>query len=286
MITGANGELYKLNNSSLPTLFEAQFPRTFVGSNVWLFDARRYYADYRTTQPTDGTVCGIFGPHPIDVTGVSTFGYLGSASSPPNAIFRRSINGAPALEFEDSTYKVFLSTSTLNTTNSATGLTALYRFRLDAVNTTYNYAPLFYVGNGTSNANRFSINFDNQYGAGNGIITATVNNVDSATSFTVVLGISLSSIIGKFVNLVVDMNYSTKLFRAWVNGRLINSQTITAMTAGAIPNTNMGYVSVINDSAYPWFGYCTYARMLKNTSLTNEDVVKLSNQMEIVKYNN
>lgn len=258
---------------------------TNIGTNIWVMDSRRYFGNYRIANPANDAGLGSWPPaiYPIDVSNSSVLNIVGSGTYAPNTRFVTADFDYPTIKFINPSglSRMNFSTTTLNSTNNASSLTAFYRVKIDQINTTNNVGILFSILNNNSTAPRFTLYFDNQYGAGNGILVIEVNNVDSgAIRFYLTANVRLNDIIGKWVTIAIDINFLTKTVRFWLNGVLKANTFISGMTAGNIPNTNATYVSVLGDVNYWWIGSCTYARMTKNGSMTNDDAVKMHNLME------
>lgn len=283
MITTINNNALEIRNKQAYSI--ANISPTNIGTNVWVMDSRRYFGNYRTANPANNAHLGSWPPaiYPIDVSNSSVFNIVGTYTYAPNTRFATADFDYPIIKFvyPSGLSRMNFSTTTLNSTNNASSLTAFYRVKIDQINTTNNVGVLFSIINNNSTANRFALSFDNQYGAGNGILVAEVNNVDSgAIRFYLGTNVRLNDIIGKWVTIAIDINFSTKTMRVWLNGVLKANTFITGMTAGNIPNTNASNISVLGDITYWWIGSCTYARMMKNGAMTNDDAVKMHNLME------
>lgn len=256
-----------------------------IGTNIWLMDSRRYFGSYRTANPANNAHLGSWPPaiYPIDVSNSSVLNIVGTYTYAPNTRFATADFDYPIIKFihPSGLSRMNFSTTTLNSTNNASSLTAFYRVKIDQINTTNNVGFLFNVSNNNWTAARFALYLDNQYGAGNGVLVVEVNNVDSgAIRFYGGTNVRLNDIIGKWVTIAIDINFSTKTMRVWLNGVMKANTFFSGMTAGNIPNTNAYHMSVLGDTTYWWIGSCTYARMTKNGAMTNDDAMKMHNLME------
>jgi hypothetical protein len=255
---------------------------TNLGTNIWILDTRRWYQVYRTSNPANNIGINNLVPSlfPIDVSAVSTF------TQPINTfypIFFRNTFGCDCLYVYRTSglFSGYIASTTLNTSNAATSLTAAYRVRLVSVNTINNVGILMQISNNSDTASRFAIGFDNL--TSNSALFVAVGNTDVAGDFFYgtynLQNLRLSNFYDKWVTFIVDMNYVSNLLRIWVNGRLVLTRA-TGITAGALPNTNATFSSVINKSDFSFTGYCSYARLFKNGNPTNNDVIRLHNLME------
>jgi len=282
MITTINNNALEISNKQAYSIGNNSAPN--IGTNVWVMDSRRYFGNYRIANLANGYHLAVWPPsiYPIDVSNQSVLNIVGGGTYAPNTRFSTSDFDYPTIKFINpyGLSRVNFSTTTLNSTNNASSLTAFYRVKIDQINTTNNIGALFTVHNNNFTAVRFALYLDNQYGAGNGILVIEVNNVDSGARFYSNANVRLSDIIGKWVTIAIDINFLTKTMRFWLNGVLKANTFISGMTAGNIPNTNSAGISVLGDVNYWWIGSCTYARMMKNGAMTNDDAVKMHNLME------
>lgn len=254
-----------------------------LGTNIWLLDVRRWFGNYRVAQPASSTSINKYIPalFPVDVFGVSTFIQTSNNYYP---VFSKNTYNCDCLYV----YNVLpigsgnISSTTNNTTNGATSLTACYRIRLVSVNTNNNVGLITSIQNNTGTATRLNIGFDNQFPYNSALYVA-VGNLDVAGEYYYgtynLPNLRLSDFYNKWTTFIVDINYITRLLRIWVNGKLVLSIT-TAIASRALPNTNSNGTNVLNETNYTWTGYCSYARLMKNGTITNNDALNLHNLME------
>lgn len=253
-----------------------------LGTNIWILDVRRWFGNYRVAQPAYPTSINNLVPslYPIDVSGVSTFIQPINTYYP---IFNKTY-GCDSLYV----YNILpigsgsIYSTTNNTTGGANSLTAYYRIRLESVNTNNNVGIITTISNNTGTATRLNIGFDNQFPS-NGSLYVGVGNQDVAGDFYYgtynLPNLRLTDFYNKWVTFIVDINYVSRILRIWINGKLILTIT-TGLTSGALPNTNSSTTSVLNETNSPWSGYCSYGRLMKNGTITNDDAVKMHNLME------
>lgn len=279
MLIGVGDKILVMQNSRVPQGQSGilQLSYTNFGTNIWFIDCRRYFASYRIAQLANNTgINAFYTPHlPIDIGGVTSFFQPDTNNLP---VFFNNIDGSNCVYIWHGVgFGRFVSTPN-NLTNSATSLTAIYRIRLESINTTNNVGHVAEILNQTNNAHRIGILFTNYSGVLNlGIV---VGNTDTANEYYRFVSTDLSFIYNKWVTIVADINYVTRVARIWLNGILLLTSTVTEITAGALPNTDYNANNVIGSSGTPWKGYCSYARVLKNATLTNDDVVLLCNNIE------
>lgn len=222
----------------------------------------------------------------MNVVGSSVFAFNGSANSPTNLKFNTADFSYPTFKIVNDVYKTEIANTATNAINGASSLTCAARFKLDSVNTSNNVGLLCSFLNNSLNASRFAIYFDNQYGVGNGVLVLEVNNLDSATPYYTVLNVNLATLYNKWVTLIVDFNYITKTARCWLNGILVHTYVISAMASAAIPNTNCAYINFFASTTYNWVGYLSVIRFAINGAITDDDALKLHNNLEFLTLTN
>lgn len=277
MLTNANNDIFRTSdNGRLPMLASEIFMSdiTRQGTNIYLLDTRRYYGNYRIAQPANGQdiSTSIGGSIPLDVAGVSTFNQTVGTNFPK---FYRNIDGFPAIYSYHSVglNQGVIESSTLNMTNSASSLTAFYRLKM----TEYTDSCfIFKIGNNIGVIARLSFVF---YAIDNQTLVGFSNLDGSATQHYAVVA-DTNSFINKWTVWIIDMNYVTRILRVWANGKLIFSQTMTVISSGALPNTNNNDIEVLGNQIFKWKGYCSFARLNKNGTITNDDALKLTNSIE------
>lgn len=277
MLTNANNDIFRTSdNGRLPMLASEIFMSdiTRQGTNIYLLDTRRYYGDYRIAQPADGQNIATFigGSIPLDVAGVSTFNQTVGTNLPK---FYRNIDGFPAIYSYHSggLNQGVINSSTLNMTNSASSLTAFYRLKM----TEYTDSCfIFKIGNNQAVNARLSFVF---YAIGNQTLVG-FSNLDGIVTQHYAVVADTNSFINKWTVWIIDMNYVTRILRVWANGKLIFSQTMTVISSGALPNTNNNDIEVLGSTILKWKGYCSFARLNKNGTITNDDALKLTNSIE------
>lgn len=254
-----------------------------LGTNIWLLDVRRWFGNYRVAQPASGTNINKLNPalSPVDVFGVSTFIQPANNYYP---IFSKNTYNCDCLYV----WNVLpidsgnIASTTNNTTNGATSLTAYYRIRLEGVNTNNNIGLITAIQNNTGTATRLNIGFDNQFPY-NSALYVGLGNQDVAGELFYgtynLPNLRLSDFYNKWTTFIVDINYVSRLLRIWINGKLVLSVT-TGLTSGALPNTTSKGTNVLSETNYTWTGYCSYARLMKNGTITNDDAMIMHNLME------
>lgn len=268
-------EIYKNNLGNALFALNGNLQIPTLGQDCWWFDSMRIKGNYRASLAGGVNSLGF-----IDVSGVSTAGWgTGNLCSLGFFGSYRVIQSGDVGVWPPWTD---IGTPSLNTTNNASSLILGYRVYFQKYITGSSLSNVMKVMNNAGNGYRIAFMFSSV--PGDDCLKVIVGNTSTSYTYSTLGKISATSLKNKWANIIVYMDYANNYLKMWINGALIIA-TATGITAGNLPNTNSAVTKIYGDDG-GFVGYCSYARLTKNGSLTDDQAIVYTHLMEMATLQN